>query len=157
SGQGGTAVSRRGAELTAKRLGWRTAGWLRRSAVVAAAGAVIAGLAPATPAPAVTLAGPPLITLSFAGPEPGAVGIGGSQAGDGGSPITTYGFPMSVNGGTTWSAVHSFASKSLVQTSATFPSLVCTNANPGSQGCLYRIHAANVLGFGPPSKPVALW
>jgi hypothetical protein len=53
--------------------------------------------------------------------------------------------------------VRSFASKNLEQTSASFPALLCTNANPGSQGCLYRIYAANVLGFGPPSKAVALW
>jgi hypothetical protein len=34
---------------------------------------------------------------------------------------------------------------------------VCTNTAPGSQGCLFRIYAKNILGFGPPSKPVALW
>src|SRR5262245_20308954 len=130
---------------------------MRRSAVVAAAVAIVAGVAPATSAPAITLAGPPRVTLSFAGPGPGAVVIGWAKASDGGSPVTTYGFSLSVNGGTTWSAVHSFSSTSLVQTTSSFPALVCTNANPGSQGCLFRIHAANVLGFGAPSKPVALW
>jgi hypothetical protein len=53
--------------------------------------------------------------------------------------------------------VRSFASKSLVQTTGSFPALVCTNTAPGSQGCLFRIYAANLLGFGAPSKPVALW
>jgi hypothetical protein len=118
---------------------------------------MIAGAAPATPAPAVTLAGPPVITSAFAGPAPGVVAIVWAPAPNGGSPVTTYGFSMSVNGGTTWSAVRSFASKNLEQTSGSSPALFCTNANPGSQGCLYRIYAANVLGFGPPSGAVALW
>ena len=125
--------------------------------LVAATAAIVAGGFPAAPAPAVTLAGPPLITLAFAGPAPGAVVIGWAKASNGGSSVTTYGFSLSVNGGATWSAVHSFASKNLVQTTGSFPSLVCTNTTPGSQGCLFRIHAANLLGFGPPSKPVGLW
>jgi hypothetical protein len=139
------------------RRGRRTAGWARRSAIVAAVVAVVAGVLPESPAPAVTLAGPVTVTQAFAGPIAGAVAIAWARAPDGGSPITTYGFSMSVNGGTTWSAVHSFASKNLVERSSIVPSLACTNINPGSQGCLYRIYAANVLGFGPPSKPVALW
>jgi hypothetical protein len=130
---------------------------VRRSAVVFGAVAIIAGAVAPTPAPAVTLAGPPVITMAIAGPAPGVVRIGWAKARDGGSPITTYGFSVSVNGGTTWSAVHSFASKSLVQFTQLSPSLVCSNTTPGSQGCLFRIYAANVLGFGPPSTPVALW
>jgi hypothetical protein len=142
--------------VTAKRLGRRTAGWARRSAVVAAAVAIVAAAVP-TSAPAVTLADAPRILQAVAGPATGAVAIAWDRASDNGSPIRTYGFSMSVNGGTTWTAVHSFASRNLVQSTASFPSFVCTNTTAGSTGCLFRIHAANVLGFGPPSKPVALW
>jgi len=145
--------------MTPKRLGRRTAGWMRRSIVVAAAAAALAGavVVPASPAPAITLPGAPLIVAAFAGPAPGAVLVTWAKARDGGSGISTYGFSVSVNGGTTWSAVHSFASKNLAQSTAVFPSFVCTNASPGSQGCLFRIYAANVLGFGAPSKAVPLW
>jgi hypothetical protein len=121
------------------------------------AAAIVAGVVPATSAPAVTLPRGPLVTAAFAGPATGAVAIVWVKPVDGGSQIMTYGFSVSVNGGTTWTAVRSFASKSLVQTTATFPALVCTNTTPGSQGCLFRIYAANLLGFGAPSKPVALW
>lgn len=143
--------------MTPKRLGRRTAGWVRRSVVIGAAAAILVGAAPEAPAPAITLAGPPLIVTAVAGPAPGAVLITWAKAQDGGSAVTTYGFSVSVNGGTTWSATKSFGSNRLAQSTALFPSFVCSNASPGSQGCLFRIYAANALGFGPPSKPVALW
>jgi hypothetical protein len=124
---------------------------------VAAIATTVAGAVPATTASAMTLPGSPLVLDAVAGPAVGAVSLRWAIPSGGGAPITTYGFSVSVNGGTTWSAVHSFASKSLVESTGLFPSLVCTNTAPGSKGCLFRIHAANWRGFGAPSKPVALW
>jgi hypothetical protein len=125
--------------------------------MVGAAVVVVVAAAPVASAPAATLAGPPLITHAIAGPATGRVTLTWTRGGDGGTPITTYGFSESINGGSTWTAVHSFASKNLTQSTGTFPSLVCTNTSPGSKGCLFRIHSANALGFGAPSKPAALW
>jgi hypothetical protein len=125
--------------------------------MVGAAVVVVVAAAPVASAPAATLAGPPLITQAIAGPATGRVTLTWTRGLDGGTPITTYGFSESINGGSTWTAVHSFASKNLTQSTGTFPSLVCTNTSPGSKGCLFRIHSANALGFGAPSKPAALW
>jgi hypothetical protein len=149
--------------VTRKRLGRRRTGWRQRSVFVAAVASVSAaiGAASVASAPAATLPMPPVVLAAAAGsaggPAPGAVFVRWAAAKDGGSRITTYGFSVSVNGGTTWSAERAFNSTALVQATKIFPAFVCSNTKPGSKGCLFRIYSTSAVGTGPPSKPVALW
>ncbi|MDQ1466311.1 MAG: hypothetical protein QOH10_726, partial [Actinomycetota bacterium] len=127
----------------------------------AAAFAVVAllpGLLPLAPAGAASKPSAPRYLSGTAGPSTGQVSLSWAvPVSTGGSPIATYAYSTSVNGGSTWTAVTPFNSTATAQNSTSVPGLTCPNTAPGSQGCRYRVYATNASGTSVASNIVALW
>ena len=119
---------------------------------------LVALLVPFAPAGAASKPSAPRSLTGTAGPATGQVSLSWvAPLNDGGSPIATYSYSMSVNGGSSWSAITSFGSNATSQDSTSVPGLACPNTSPGSQGCQYRVYATNGVGRGPASGKVVLW
>jgi titin len=102
----------------------------------------------AVPASAATVpSAPTLLATTSAGPDVGEVTLRWSApADDGDSPITTYRYQVSTNGGTTWGAITD------LNTTGTSRTVPCGAFPAGT--CTYRLYATNALGNSLASAPL---